>query len=805
MKQIIAKFHKGFAAGIIIILISLLGVLGYLGGLFDSIEYKLYDIRVRLFASSSRPSDDIVVILLDQDSINWANRERGWGWPWPREAYAELVDYLNLSGAKSMAFDVLFTEPSIYRNARQDDIIDQAVSTLETAQTAAAEGGGAGSRAVFRSIAQNLRELSAREDDASYVRAAENFGRTVQVVVFSSQTGNEGSWPEGINKPLFNLHNFESIESEYKKLNQNVEQTDQIKALFPIKELQNAAGIIGNVTGWPDSDGVFRRNNVFSIFDGKAVPGLSSASLIVSGADTNIYYNEKKKQIEWGGYVIPVDKHGRSILNFRGSLNRYFPYWAGDVLQSAELLRNGKAPPYPDNFIYPEDLKDKYVFFGYYAQGLFDICTSPIESVYPGVGMHITMLDNILQQDFIRQSPFWLDLLVLLLPVILIVIIVLFSHRIHLTVGGTVLIFAALLIFSIWSYRAAGTWVPMAAPLFCAALSFISSTLFSYATEGSQKRFIKDAFSRYLAPSVIEQIIEDPSKLNLGGEKREMTAIFTDIQRFSSISEALQKEYADEGPKVLVNLLNLYLTEMSEIVLENGGTVDKYEGDAIIAFFGAPIWTDRHAALACRSAIQMKKRERSIVSEIMDPEKQFRTPLASLIESGVIPAETPLFTRLGINTGDMVVGNMGTPNKMNYTIMGNAVNLSARLEGVNKQYDTGGILLSEYTKDKIGDEFVIRGLSRVRVVGINTPLRLYELLDLRESASEGLLEMTGLWEKGFAAYENKEFLEAKNIFTVIYGKDKNDRVAKRYMGKCQAYLDKAPLPEDFPIDNLTEK
>jgi adenylate cyclase len=155
----------------------------------------------------------------------------------------------------------------------------------------------------------------------------------------------------------------------------------------------------------------------------------------------------------------------------------------------------------------------------------------------------------------------------------------------------------------------------------------------------------------------------------------------------------------------------------------------------------------------------------------------------------------------------MVVGNMGTPNKMDYTIMGNAVNLAARLEGVNKQYDTGGILVSEYTKDKIGDEFVYRGLSRVRVVGINTPLRLYELLELREDASETLLDMVSLWEKGFKAYEAKEFLEAKNIFAAIRQKDNSDTVAKLYLGRCEKYLETPPAPEkwDDGVDNLTEK
>jgi adenylate cyclase len=166
-----------------------------------------------------------------------------------------------------------------------------------------------------------------------------------------------------------------------------------------------------------------------------------------------------------------------------------------------------------------------------------------------------------------------------------------------------------------------------------------------------------------------------------------------------------------------------------------------------------------------------------------------------------------MYTRLGINSGDMVVGNMGTPNKMDYTIMGNAVNLAARLEGVNKQYNTGGILISEYTREKTGDDFVIRPLSRVRVVGVNTPLRLYELLDLKEGAPGPLLEMIPSWEKAFSAYEARSFLEAQNIFDIIYQKNPDDRVAKLYIDRCVKYLAAPPSEEkwDNGVDNLTEK
>ena len=256
---------------------------------------------------------------------------------------------------------------------------------------------------------------------------------------------------------------------------------------------------------------------------------------------------------------------------------------------------------------------------------------------------------------------------------------------------------------------------------------------------------------------------------------------------------------------MLVNLLNLYLTEMSNIVIANGGTIDKYEGDAIIAFFGAPIWMEDHAAAACRSAIKMKKREKELKNIIMNPEGEFSKPLSKLIEDKVIRAERPLYTRLGINTGDMVVGFMGTPKKMDYTIMGNSVNLAARLEGVNKQYDTRGILISEYTRDLLGDEFIVRPLSRVTVVGIPVPLRLYELYELASEATPELLTMVKYWEQAFKVYEGKNFAEAKKYFAEVYRKDPEDMTAKLYIERCEKYAAVPPPANWNGVDNLTEK
>jgi adenylate cyclase len=324
MKGLTGKPRKRIGkkrAALIITALVFLAITGLgFAGLFRFLEYKSYDLRVKLLAPYSRPSDEIMVILLDQDSIDWARQERGWSWPWPRRAYAEILDYMNLGGANSVAFDVIFSEPSIYQET----------------------------------------------DDAAFARAERDFGRAAQTVVFSSRTGNTASWPGGLNKPLFELRGFEDIIGEYEKLNQNDEGFDRnaeaagtIKAQFPIEEIRNAAGIIGSVTGWPDSDHIFRRTNLFSVWDGKAVPGLSAASLLVSGHDNTITFNKQKQLIEWGDWVIPVDKNGRSILRFRGELDRYIPYRARDILRSKEAWETGTTEALGGAYLPPEDFAGK--------------------------------------------------------------------------------------------------------------------------------------------------------------------------------------------------------------------------------------------------------------------------------------------------------------------------------------------------------------------------------------------------------------------------------------------------------------
>ncbi len=396
------------------------------------------------------------------------------------------------------------------------------------------------------------------------------------------------------------------------------------------------------------------------------------------------------------------------------------------------------------------------------------------------VGIHANTANTILNRSFLDAYPWWYTAVLAFIFSILLSLII----KKRKPAPSVIIGFACTLVvtgFLGGYFIATGVYLSILTPFLSLFFTAITLFLFNFFTLEKEKSFLRNAFSHYLSTDVINELISNPEKLNLGGEKKELSAIFTDIQGFSSISEKLD-------PTDLVHLLNAYLTAMSNIILDYRGTIDKYEGDAIISFFGAPVEYHDHAAHACRAAVKMKRIEFELnerfVTEKMTP--------------------SPLFTRIGINTGPMVVGNMGTPKKMDYTIMGNAVNLASRLEGVNKMYGTG-ILISDSTYTAGGDDFTVRKLDRVRVVGIQTPVRLYELVEEKSETDSQTLEGLETFHRGLDLFEEKRWEEALELFTAVKDILPDDGPATTYISRCREYLKKPPKDSWDGVFNLTTK
>lgn len=413
------------------------------------------------------------------------------------------------------------------------------------------------------------------------------------------------------------------------------------------------------------------------------------------------------------------------------------------------------------------------------------------EEHYPNPGVHYALANMLLSRDFVDDSPAWIS--------ILIAFVLCFGYSlVSKKIKGTgrqivcgiislILSVLLLLLFFILTRKYIGTVVPVLSVL----LTFVITTVFGFLTASNDKKFITNAFSQCLSKEVVNEIVANPSSFKLGGQRLEMTAIFTDIQKFSEFSELLSASQ-------LVALLNYYLTKMSDIIMDERGTVDKYEGDAIIALVGAPVKMDDHGERAVAAALKMKAAEEVMNKEILqfasgekpvDMDQDLYDAFKIMVQNS-----RKIFTRIGLNSGEMIAGYMGSENKKNYTMMGNNVNLASRLEGVNKQYSTGGILMSEATRNLLGDRFVVRRLDRVRVVNVNTPIRLYEPLCEKADADEKILKYTEAWEKTMDIFEAKEYDKALECFKKLAAEKPSDKTAAYYISLLENFFCKGKYP-----------
>ena len=442
---------------------------------------------------------------------------------------------------------------------------------------------------------------------------------------------------------------------------------------------------------------------------------------------------------------------------------------------------------------YSAKVKDAMCIVGTNATSTTDYGINQYEEKYPLPGVHYTIANQLLSSDFVDDSPAWISLLI---AIIMSLAYSLVTYRVKRTtpqiligIGAAVLTGGALLIY----FLATRTYIGTVVPVISVFLSFVATTVAGFITANHDKKFITNAFSQCLSKEVVNEIVANPSSFKLGGQRLEMTAMFTDIQKFSGFSELLSAGQ-------LVALLNYYLTKMSDIIMEERGTVDKYEGDAIIALVGAPVQMDDHAQRACAAAIKMKAAEDVMNQEIekIAAEEKPAEMDEELYEAFKIMVQNnrKLFTRIGLNSGEMIAGYMGSENKKNYTMMGNNVNLASRLEGVNKQYSTGGIMISAATRDLLGDRFVVRSLDRVRVVNVNTPIRLYELICEKEGADPALLEYYAAWENALSDFENKQYDKALEQFKKLHESKPDDNVAAYYIKITENFFIKGKYPTE---------
>jgi len=694
-----AKLLQGMAAGVVGALVAFFLLFP---GWLDRWEARTWDWRVNMLAKPAKATEKIRLILLDQNSLDWAKDENGLSWPWPREVYSAIIQFCRRTGVRSLAFDVLFTEPSRYGVT----------------------------------------------DDRALASAIRDFQRFVGAVFLSWTAGSEQAWPDYVPAPAIRIQGLGAW----------LEQTGQepfSRASFPVAEISGASGGLGNVNLNPDLDTVYRRAALFQVFDGQVLPSLALASYLVVQPGTPLKMDPGRFTV--GERQIPVDAAGKVILNFRGPSGTHKAYSAASVIQS-ELRFQGGEKPVIKNL---EEFKDAYVFFGFSAPGLFDLRPTPVSGVYPGVEIYATMLDNLLANDFIRPVPTAWVIGLTLSMALLAGMATSRASGISRSVVVYLLFIGAPVILCFIAYRM-GFWLPLVVQEAGVAATLFSAGLIYYTTEGRQKMFIKNAFKQYLSPEVIEQLIAHPERLKLGGERRMLSIFFSDLEGFTGISERLEAE-------ALTKLLNVYLSAMTDIIHEEGGTVDKYEGDAIIAFWNAPLEQPDHAARCVRAALRCQA-----ALGRMRPE--FRKSLGK-----------DLNMRIGINTGYAVVGNMGSSNRFDYTMIGDAVNLAARLEGINKQFGTY-TMISQTTMEQMAGAFPVREISRVAVVGRREPVVVYEPY-LPEAGVAEKRAVIRQFPEALALFYRGEFDRAESVFS---GLAQEDAPSRAYVLKCRDLIEDPP-------------
>jgi len=717
------KMQKPKTRSWALVLIALIAIFAaetlHYSSIFQSMELKLLDMRFALRGSIPLSHSPVVIVAID-DQSDESTPER---WPWPRSYYAHIIENLEEAGAAAIGVDVLFDQPDSHSPADDD----------------------------------SLAAVLAKYDN---------------IVL----TG---------------------------KLLATVGNVSYSTLIPPYKKFLNTKSPWGLVALEADLDGFFRRYPVIQAYNDSLLPSLAAQVLLSAlPAGSPRKLNIDSDYFYVGPFRIPKYDDSGILINYIGPAHS-FPYYSFDsVIDDKDFnLREDydlnsfddpgdSANGLPPGLKYSNAFKGKIVLIGSTMQELHDNFPTPFleyrtsegqkaRAEMPGVEIHANAIYTILSGRYLLPLPEYYYILLIILFVGLTFLI---TRYLKASLGGiAVLLLMGLYIFLAFSlFFKQNLILSVSSPILAIIFGYIGFTLYNYILTQQEKRVLRGAFAYYVPEKVIQEIIENPEKLSLGGEERVITVLFSDVAGFTSISESLT-------PAELVALLNEYLTEMTDIVLANQGIIDKFEGDAIMAEFGAPVPYADHAKAACTAALEMQKRLRHLRKEWA---KQGRPEL---------------YMRIGINTGEVIIGNMGSRDVFDYTVMGDHVNLGSRLEGANKYYGTY-IMISEFTYAQVKDDFFTRPLDLIRVKGKKKPIEVFELLASKTTKfSDMFFKFMNYYTQGVEAYRERKWSKAVALFERCLKLNPDDKPAEIYLNRCRKYQQRPPDARWDGITTLTEK
>ena len=724
------------ALGVGLTVVLCLNVLGLIHiQAIDRLENFSYDTRTRLTMPNTLDKR-VVIVDIDEKSLKEQGR-----WPWNRKVLAGLVDnLLEEYHAKVIGFDMVFAESD--------------------------ESSGLG----------NLRSLGDRylKDDAKFHEALNKVspglnydqifadhlrGRPVVLGFYFNQS-NPPVEPMGqLPRPSLEGGMFDGLDIGFIKANSYGAN---------LALLQKSARSAGHFNFLPDEDGILRKIPMLEDYNGAQYPSFSLAvaqeALMAESIDPDVVVDTtdtgSKKMyasvasIGVGKQRIPVDDTVSALIPFRGGRGSFAYVSATDVLnkRAARAVLDGAI-----------------VLVGTTAPGLMDLRATPIDSVYPGVEAHANMIVGILDGNVKRHPEYTPTLeIVALLVLGLILSLVLPKLNPASASAVSVGILVVVVVSNLVAWQHANLVLPLASLVVLVTSIFVLNMSYGFFYESRGKRQLAGIFGQYVPPELVGEMAKNPGNYTLESENRELTVLFSDVRGFTSISEGL-------SPKELSELMNEYLTPMTKIIHENRGTIDKYMGDAIMAFWGAPVQTNDHALLALRASMQMMER------------------LDELKSTFVSKGWPPIDIGIGLNTGDMTVGNMGSSFRMAYTVMGDAVNLGSRLEGLTKEYGVP-IIVSEFTKARV-PEFVFCELDLVRVKGKDQPVAIFEPVGEVANVSESRLGELGTYGAALQLYRDQSWADAKKAFEKLRELSPARKLYGLYLERIRYYEENPPATD----------
>lgn len=536
----------------------------------------------------------------------------------------------------------------------------------------------------------------------------------------------------------------------------------------PIDVIRHGVKGSGNVAIGPDSDGVYRKIPlVFGLGD-MALPNLVFSYFTARGAAKT-----KGGELTFNDRFLPLID-GKLLLRYARGNAPFTVISAVDILSAYR----GVIPPGEKGMPTKDFFKGKVVFLGMTAAGLFDLKPTPISALSTGVHINATLFENLERGDFMRPVGVVFVVLSILVLSASIIIFVLTFHTIlqnlsALLIGSLFIVAATALLFSHTFY------LPATYLVVSLLASFILSAAFSYASEGRERQFIKRTFSQYMDKTIVDYVLQDPDLIKPGGKKARVTILFADIAGFTTISE-------ENTPEDTALMLHRILNELTEVVIEEKGVVDKYIGDCIMAFWGTPLKTTEDPVNACRSALRF-------IDSVKKINVQFQ-------KEGV----GPIHIRVGLHTGDVIAGNMGSVRLFDFTVIGDAVNVASRLESVNKVFGTE-VMVSGQTLDDTYGLFLAREIGPIEVKGRSEPVTVHELLCEADAADPSLKRRVGLYGEALSHYRRQRFHDAMRLFDELLAEFPGDGPSIFYKKRCQSLKENYSLTKNWDIIKMTEK